>query len=904
MKNFKKLIALAAALLLVLGMVAMMSACKDEENPPLPSTSSSNTENPTDGSKPNDSEKPDDEDELETNPNLVRVNVVDENGKPVNGVTVQICQGELCFSKPIKTGANGSGTREYELDGSNLKAKVLKIDGNSEYLTPAELGYIYFPSGEREITIKIKKVTVNVFDTDGKAVEGAVVKLYQGEHELGANTELVTDADGIAYGFVALSGEEIMAKVTEIFSGGSYELEDELVGFGYGNYDATLTVKKLAVYTVKLSTMLGEKLEGVKIQLFDSNNRMRKTLELDENGVAKFENVDPDDYYVKVVINNPTYVIINEDTDGKYYFPKGSTNLNLDVVVSPSVTYTVTVLNGQVGQAVKLYNMDNELVAVGEADENGVASILAPYSNYIAVVDSEYFAEYIELTKESLSGEITITEEIAGSSSLYPKYLFDVINVSFDKDSSHAWYEVVNYAGNLVVIDLISGAYSYGYNLIGYVGGVQETITLDETGIFDVGPYMDSAELTITLKVPGTHSSPIEITEATKSYEIVLKNGKAVYYSYTATEKGALILTVDSSITIIFDSEGQGILSETDNEKIYTYPVNAGETVVFAAAWSGEIQPSSISVGFESVIKDYTVKVFKEGESSQGTVVIVYTRANGELTEIARATTNENGECAFDGLEYSSNYVVKAEYPEGYTSVYEEVEFGTELDTSVYMTTIKTGSVELPFDFDTLGGEEIITINPGSTIWYTVNVRPSNDGTKFTVSANNASVVIKVYYTDTNDDGVIDENDTPIGTSAVVDGKSSYTFNTNNRVYKIAVSCDNSESQEVTLTYSSKSAQEGETVDNAIEITEAGEYKASLNNSCLYYRYTGEAATLTVTVTDANGVLKTVTLSLDEDPVIEVAQGNTFTIETEGDWIYFVIEASTQAEISFTVTVE
>ncbi len=917
MKNLKRIALLIIAMLAIISMVVLMSACGEDGNKPTPPTSSSNsTPGSTDNSKPDDSTNNDDEkDELDENPNLVRVNVVDEKGKPVNGATVQICQGELCFSKPIKTGTDGTGTREYELDGSALKAKVLKIDGMEDYLIPGELGYIYFDAGSREITIKIKKVTVNVFDSDGKAVEGAVVQLSQGEHILGSNTDLVTDADGVAYGFVALSGEEIMAKVTEVLSGGSYELDDEAVGFGIGVYDGTVTVQKLLAYVVKLSTMLGDNLSGVKVQLFDSKNRMKKTLTTDENGIARFENVDPDTYYVKVVCNDPTYVIINENVDGKYYFPAGSTSLNLDVVIVSEVTYTVTVSNGLSGQTVKLYNKDSELVAFAETDENGVASIVAPYGEYYAVLDSEYFSEYIQFTKDgNLSGTITVTGDLAGSDSLHPIYIFDSINVSLAENSGSLWFEVVDYEGKLVVIDLNSGSYAYGYDGFGRVGKDGEIITLNVTGLFDVTASEGPAELTLTLKVPGTHSSPIDITEnvsdTPSDIAASIKKDHVSYYSYTSIKDGVIKITVDPSVIISFEGVGAGLSYEDGDKVTYLYPMSAGESVIICVnSFDVELGESvdldaTLSVVYGKENQSYTILVLKEGEASQGTTVILYTKVNGELTEVARGTTNENGKYVFESINYANNYVVKVEYPEGYTSAFDEVALGTELSTSVYMTTIKTGSVDLPFDFDTIDGEESITVSANSTIWYTVNVRPSNDGTKFTISVNSANVVIKVYYSDTNDDGVIDENDTPVGASSVVNGKTSYTFGTNNRVYKIAVFTENGEAEDVTLVYASKATAEGETVDNAIEITEAGKYSVSLDASCVYYRFTGEAATLTVTVSGEGAILKTITLSLDADPVIKDADGNTFTIETQGDWIYFAIASDTQCEVEFTVAVE
>ena len=164
MRNFKKLASLLAVALVIFGMLALASCGGDGDTDASSGTSSSKVEKPaasagnstTDSQKPDESvtdsskddatdsstessttnsstdegstnsstaesSKPDDGND-EANPNLVKVTVLNQLGKPVSGATIQICQDEVCFNKPIQTGADGTGSREYTLSQGNLKA--------------------------------------------------------------------------------------------------------------------------------------------------------------------------------------------------------------------------------------------------------------------------------------------------------------------------------------------------------------------------------------------------------------------------------------------------------------------------------------------------------------------------------------------------------------------------------------------------------------------------------------------------------------------------------------------------------------------------------------------------------------------------------------------------------------
>ena len=199
MKNMKKIVALAVALLVVLSVSLLAVACgSDEENGGTTETTANQnttvttqgggstdttvggTTTTTQGGGTTDTSKPttgtsgnggtDDSgnagDDLKENE--VKVTVRYENGRPVNGATVQICQGSQCFFMPIVTGTNGVGVGEYDLNGDALKAKVNSIKTNDgiDYLIPADEGYVYFEEDSRELVITIKLLTINVFDNN------------------------------------------------------------------------------------------------------------------------------------------------------------------------------------------------------------------------------------------------------------------------------------------------------------------------------------------------------------------------------------------------------------------------------------------------------------------------------------------------------------------------------------------------------------------------------------------------------------------------------------------------------------------------------------------------------------------------------------------------------------------
>jgi len=945
MRNFKKLASLLAVALVIFGMLALASCGGDGDTDASSGTSSSKVEKPADsaGNSTTDSQKPDesttdsskddatdsstessttnsstdegstnsstaesskpDDGNDEANPNLVKVTVLNQLGKPVSGATIQICQDEVCFNKPIQTGADGTGSREYTLSQGNLKAKIVSIKGMDDFLASEE--YIYFDEGSREVTITIQKVTVNVFDGDSEnndAIEGAQVQLYQGEYAL--DGELITDADGVVSGFVALTGGEFSAKVTKFhINAALYEVSKEAVKLGEGVYDGSIAVNQKMVYTIKLSNfMSGAPFAGVKVKLWLGDS-FEDTAITDENGIARFENVGDGEYSIEIVFDSPAYVAIGaSEEDGRHYF-YGEKTLNIDVIELTYIEYTVNVSNKKAGQTVVVYDIYNAEYCAYETDENGVVKFGAKNGYYTAVLvtEADKYAKPVSFVKgDSAVGTIEVMDNKAAGSSKDAPIILTLGEFTFALEADKAvWFAIPNAYGMSV---------SFGAEVnIGFDGMLEEadgeyyfTVEKGEMAVFSLTSDV-ATSIPMVTKAPGTMYNPYEVSGSVKE-DVTVYVSEVVYYSYTADKDGTLVVTIDGDVVVLFDEFYTGLNVEAG---VYMYPVKAGQTLLVSLDGSNLMKGLDAEIGFSVEEKkvDYTISVTKDGDTADGVVVILYARNGEELVEVARATTDETGMCAFIDIAYAGNYVIKAECPEGYTYIMEEIELGLEVYGSYYLTKIKTGEPDAPFEFDTTDElKETAEVKENGTVWYVVYVRPGMDS-KFSVIANSANAVIKIYNADTNDDGIIDEKDTPIATVTATEGKATYTFGTNGMPYTIAVSTADGSAETIELEYASNTLPAGSNEETAIEVFESGTYTAEVNGT-VYYVFAGnDSCKLTVTLT-GNATLKRVIRSMDGS-TLEDVEGNVLTVEdTEGTWIFFAISADEVGEYELTVTVE
>ncbi len=79
------------------------------------------------------------------------VTVKDQDGNPVAGARVMMCQDELCMN-PVKTGEDGVAT--FQLDEATYRAKLAALP---EGYTGDMENYIDFPAGSNDLTITVTK---------------------------------------------------------------------------------------------------------------------------------------------------------------------------------------------------------------------------------------------------------------------------------------------------------------------------------------------------------------------------------------------------------------------------------------------------------------------------------------------------------------------------------------------------------------------------------------------------------------------------------------------------------------------------------------------------------------------------------------------------------------------------
>lgn len=148
MNNMKRLV----AVMLVLTLALCLVACGQPEST-QPSTQPSDTDPAT---------QPSTQPSSTTDPNAGKfsyvIKVEDETGAPVAGITVILCDNNMCLVYKV-TGAEG--TVEY-LQNEQLdqpKAKILVAEGYEIDKTGAdEEGYIKFADGANSITLKVTRI--------------------------------------------------------------------------------------------------------------------------------------------------------------------------------------------------------------------------------------------------------------------------------------------------------------------------------------------------------------------------------------------------------------------------------------------------------------------------------------------------------------------------------------------------------------------------------------------------------------------------------------------------------------------------------------------------------------------------------------------------------------------------
>ncbi len=922
MKKMRKVLALMLMLMMLVAVSLVAVSCDKDETDTTETTAgggSSTTSSSTQQSGTTDSSNQQSGGNVDlNNEKLVKVTVKYENGRAVKGAVVQICQGEICFFTPIVTGDDGVGTCEYDLSGEPLKAKVNSIgdSGDVDYLTPDTEGYVYFDGGSRELVITIKKITVNVLDSEkSEGIESATVQLYQGEHAF--KTPMYTDAEGIAYGYIAANGEELSAVVTEIDKGEDYKIDSTPVIFDEDESVCTIVVEKISAYVVTLRRLAGgAPVVNVRVELYKKgSSAMWDVSYTDENGVARFENLETDEYSVKVVFENPAYSISRDSVDGKYPFEEGSKEITFIVNEVPTVTYTVKVpASIQKGETLSVYDGDHNMFTDAVVGDDGIATFEGKNGNYVVFYysfDDNYYSPVIFEKDKTASGEIKMTDAVPGSSKNTPKlavgsaYIFGEgtvwVAIPFPENKT---VTLDNYAGTLVINNLTGEAITAeaGTKLF------DDILVEGNMLVFSVSSESGNIDANFTISAPGTYGAPYDVNELIgddidgKNINLLASNMSEVYYKYTFKADGTITITVPlTGITIYIDGKMLDSYIE-DNKTVISYPAKADEEIVFSIVGSIS-EDTTVSFAVKEVKKTYSATVFLDFVETEGIVAILYSVTDDGLVEIKRVTTDSKGVADFGELVYAGNYAVMVVTPENYIEMLTAVSFEYGTSTSVYLDHVKDGTLDYPMNIETAeDADDSITLDKGQSLWYTVNIMPGHNAT---IVVNSSNVQLVIYYEDTNDDGVVDEKDTPYGTSQITDGKAIFAFADDEREYKIKISSLDGEAVSASYKYENKEAEAGANADNAKDVIGGfGDVVGATAGQIVYYRYSGDPCKLTVTVEGDNVILVRIIRSLDGDRE-EIVDGNSLVIEdTMYDSIFFAVKASADTSFEVRVAVE
>ena len=145
MKSLKRIF----ATILMLCMVSALTACGGNAG----GDTEKNTQNSQNESTVDKNTETEKNTEVDDGKVVYKVTVVDEAGNPIVKAMVQVCEDGNCFA-PVFTDDNG--VAEFKLvEKDGYSTKLVK---NPDGYEAVESDYVYFETGEKEVTLTVKKV--------------------------------------------------------------------------------------------------------------------------------------------------------------------------------------------------------------------------------------------------------------------------------------------------------------------------------------------------------------------------------------------------------------------------------------------------------------------------------------------------------------------------------------------------------------------------------------------------------------------------------------------------------------------------------------------------------------------------------------------------------------------------
>ena len=685
--------------------------------------------------------------------------VKDQNGNGVPGVSIEFT---VNGKNPVSatTNDNGVATANLAKDAVLVQAEIM--DHDNKYIIDDYGPFTYedTKSFVYDEVIKQNEFVITVVDNAGAPVEGASVQLCFGDicktpkmtSKIGKATVLATEDAANAY--VSINS---LPSGYSLQNGGKFN--DGIISdyAKYTNFNANneiqIVVDKLNVVTVTVGDLFGSYIKDIKIDIYNaSNDVLVATLVTNEQGRAEFI-LPVGDYYFKASHNgnDPRYTWVRHE-EGLQEIDSNS--ISTTFVVRSDVTYTFNATRstdkyGFENVGIKLLNRLYEEVYVSATesnaealfDDNGVATITAPYDVYYAEVygiETTGHAALITLQKD---GKTTydvaiIDDEIAGTTQnpivLHYGYNF---GSAVQEGADPITYKVINPNGATLIVDTTNVKVVVG-NQEGEVVGDTIQVTLgteaEEIITIEAKSELYANQWGIEVAVEGTQSKPYALYEdqimtAGQPIEINLVNGKAYYTFYANSMDATLNLWSDDDVKFYINGEEKNSIPMAKDGETTFYVVGEGEV--------------TIMVGYYLEYVDYIVTVTKEGEMADGvTVGLVY---NGDLITTA---VSVDGKAVFEDVQEYVTYLVKAvvteeNIPEGY-SVYQDIidyegayftyelmyDADNDTEVGVYTTSymfelIRDGSQNAPYKWHKEGisgmpTETTVTITAGGEVYY------------------------------------------------------------------------------------------------------------------------------------------------------------------------------------------
>ncbi|MFD2386074.1 SpaA isopeptide-forming pilin-related protein [Enterococcus rivorum] len=713
------------------------------------------------------------------------------------------CEGKVKIAKyDSRTGARLAGAQFTIYDRYNRVVQAITTDYNGVAQTTLPLGYYAIaetraPAGYQlettrrkinlcysgqiiclskcNVPIPVQKGCIQIIkkDESGKVLAGAVFDVYDSANRFMGT--VTTNVNGIAsLGNIPYGTYKIIEKKAP--TGYALDSTPRYVTLSASSLNRTACItifNKKAVGTLGICKKdeQGVKLAGAEFNVYDSADKLVKTVTTDSNGLVLLSNLPYGTYKVietkapvgYVLDSTPKYVTVSKDN------PNGTVILT---VINKKATGYLWILKKDEqgvklsGAEFKIYDSANKLVKTVTTDSNGLIVIAdLPYGTY-KVVETKAPAgyildstpKYVTISKDNLNVVLTVTNKKAVGTLEITK-----------KDE----------AGTL-----LSGA---EFDVYDSTDKLVKTVTTDVNGVASLAdlPYG-------TYKVVETKAPAGYILDSTPKYVTVSKddpNGKVVLTVVNKKAVGTLEITKkDESGTLLSGAEFDVYDSTDKLVKTVTTDVNGVASLADLPYGTYKVVETKAPAGYILDSTPKYVTVSKDDPNGKVVLTVVNKKAVGtlEITKkdesgtllsgaefdvydskdklVKTVTTDGNGMASLADLPYGTYKVVETKAPAGYI-----------LDSTPKYVTISK---------DDPNGVALLEIinkkNPAGTLKI---IKYANDriGDPTTIRLSGAEFEVvdskgAVYNVVTDSNGEVLLTDLPVGTVTVTETKAPIDY--------------------------------------------------------------------------------------------------------------------------------